>query len=54
MTTAAERARAKPTMVRVSLELREQVKVAAAREKISMRVFVDRALEQALYVAGAN
>ena len=45
---------AKPTMVRVSTTLREQVKIAAARERITMQKFIDRALEQALYAAGAN
>ena len=37
-----------PTQVRISVELREAVKVRAAQEKVTMQAFVDRAVATAL------
>ncbi len=37
-----------PTQVRISIELREAVKVRAAQEKMTMQAFVDRAVATAL------
>ena len=37
-----------PTMVRMSVELREAVKVRAAQERVTMQQFIDRAVAAAL------
>jgi predicted HicB family RNase H-like nuclease len=37
-----------PTQVRISLELREAVKVRAAQQKMTMQAFVDAAVAAAL------
>jgi hypothetical protein len=47
VTTTAER-KSSPTQVRISLVLREQVKVRAAQEKMTMQAFVDAAVAAAL------
>ncbi len=40
--------KASPTQVRISIELREAVKVRAAQEKMTMQAFVDAAVAKAL------